>query len=199
MESASVLYFIAQSNVSCVFLRGGKVGNGMEIERKWMVAGWPENAAALAAQLGPAVEVYRMDQGYISVRPTVRIRREAQQGGHTALVLCFKGAGTLSREEIETEIDQALFGKLEHLIGKPLIKKERRSYALPGALKLEVNLVDAGAPTAFYYAEVEFESEAGALAWQPQGALAAYLAQECTGQPGASMGEYWLQTRGGAQ
>ena len=40
----------------------------------------------------------------------------------TALVLCFKGAGTLSREEIETEIDAELFAKLEHLIGKPLIR-----------------------------------------------------------------------------
>ena len=30
----------------------------------------------------------------------------------------------------------------------------------------------------------------------PTPVLAAYLADECTGRPGASMGEYWLQTRG---
>lgn len=65
------------------------------------------------------------------MRPTVRIRREALQGGRTALVLCFKGAGTLSREEIETEIDAELFAKLEHLIGKPLIHKERRAIVCP--------------------------------------------------------------------
>ena len=41
----------------------------MEIERKWMVAGWPQG-------LTP-VRVHRMDQGYLCVRPTVRIRREA--------------------------------------------------------------------------------------------------------------------------
>ena len=58
--------------------------NTMEIERKWMVQGWPQGL--------PLLETYRMDQGYISVRPTVRIRREALQGGRTALVLCFKGA-----------------------------------------------------------------------------------------------------------
>ena len=94
----------------------------MEIERKWMVQGWPQGL--------PLLETYRMDQGYISVRPTVRIRREALQGGRTALVLCFKGAPDktgLMREEIETEITPELFEKLERLIGKPLIAKERRS------------------------------------------------------------------------
>ena len=164
----------------------------MEIERKWFVKGWPESL--------PQPSLYQMDQGYISVRPTVRIRREALQGGKTALVLCFKGSGTLSREEIETEIDAELFAKLEHLIGKPLIRKERRGYALPGGLTLEVNCVDPDAATGFWYAEVEFETEAQALAWNPADAgLAAYLCDECTGRPGASMGEYWLQTRGDAQ
>lgn len=161
----------------------------MEIERKWMVGGWPQGV--------PLVETYRMDQGYISVRPTVRIRREALQGGRTALVLCFKGRGTLAREEIETEIDAALFEKLERLIGRPLIHKERRTYALPDGLRLEVNQVDEGLPTAFWYAEVEYATEAQALAWQPAAVgLAGYLADECTGQPGASMGDYWEQTRG---
>ena len=157
----------------------------MEIERKWMVTGWPEGLTQTSD--------YQMDQGYVSVRPTVRIRREALQGGRTALVLCFKGAGTLSREEIETEIDAELFAKLEHLIGKPLIHKERRGYRLPGGLTLEVNCVDPDLPTAFWYAEVEFETEAQALAWDPAAAgLADYLHDECTGKPGSSMGEYWL-------
>lgn len=160
----------------------------MEIERKWMVAGWPVGLEQTS--------VYSMDQGYISVRPTVRIRREALQGGPTALVLCFKGEGGLSREEIETEIDAALFARLEHLIGRPLIHKERRGYRLPGGLTLEVNCVDPDLPTAFWYAEVEFETEAQALAWDPAGCgLADYLHEECTGKPGSSMGEYWLQTR----
>ena len=89
-----------------------------------------------------------------------------------------------------------LFAKLEHLIGKPLIRKERRGYRLPGGLTLEVNCVDPDLPTAFWYAEVEFETEAQALAWDPAAAgLADYLHDECTGKPGSSMGEYWLQTR----
>ena len=114
----------------------------MEIERKWMVTGWPEGLTQISD--------YQMDQGYVSVRPTVRIRREALQGGRTALVLCFKGAPDktgLMREEIETEITPELFEKLERLIGKPLIAKERRTYALKNGLKLEVNDVDAGLPS----------------------------------------------------
>ena len=73
----------------------------MEIERKWWVQGWPCGLQEC--------ERYQMDQGYISVRPTVRIRREALAGGPTALVLCFKGAGTLSREEIEAELTPEAF------------------------------------------------------------------------------------------
>ena len=104
-------------------------------------------------------------------------------------------------ELIQTkESHDELFAKLEHLIGKPLIRKERRGYALPGGLTLEVNCVDPDTATGFWYAEVEFETEAQALAWNPADAgLAAYLCDECTGRPGASMGEYWLQTRGDAQ
>ena len=150
----------------------------MEIERKWMVTGWPEGLP-MAAQL-------EMEQGYVAVRPTVRIRRESVVGGETHLVLCFKGEGTLSREEIE---------KLKKLIGKPMILKTQRRYALPGGLTLEVNLVDEGQPSCFWYAEVEFETEAQALAWKPEGTLAAYLSDEVTGQPGQSMGAYWAVTR----
>ena len=54
----------------------------MEIERKWMVNGWPEGL--------PLKEEFAMRQGYISVRPTVRIREEALTGGKTRYVLCFK-------------------------------------------------------------------------------------------------------------
>lgn len=164
----------------------------MEIERKWMVTDWPRG-------LRP-VRTHIMDQGYLCVRPTVRIRREALEGGPTALVLCFKGAPDptgLSRPEVETEISPELFAQLEALIGKPLIRKERRSYLLPEGLVLEVNEVDPGQPGGFFYAEVEFPTEQAARAWDPGSCgLGRYLTDEVTGQPGASMGEYWEKTRG---
>lgn len=163
----------------------------MEIERKWMVQGWPQGL--------PLAEVFEMAQGYLCVRPTVRIRREALQGGETKQILCFKGAGGLAREEIELEVDEETFTRLAALIGKPLVPKQRRGYTLPDGHCLEVNCVDADAPTGFFYAEVEFDTEAEALAWQPADCgLAEYLCDEVTGKPGASMGEYWLATRGGA-
>lgn len=161
----------------------------MEIERKWLVKGWPEGLAEAVT--------YRMRQGYVSLRPTVRIREEAAPGG-TRWVLCFKGKagpGGLSRQEIETDIDPELFGRLEAFIGLPLIEKEQRRYPLPGGLMLEVNAVDPTRDTAFYYAEVEFEREEQAKAWQP-GALKSYLANEVTSQPGQSMAAYWAATRG---
>ncbi|MCI2047726.1 MAG: CYTH domain-containing protein [Faecalibacterium sp.] len=162
----------------------------MEIERKWMVTGWPVGFAE--------TEEFLMRQGYISVKPTVRLREEAKKGGKTAYILCFKSAGGLCREEIETEIAPALFGDLaKKIIGKPLIPKLRRNYALPGGLALEVNHVDEGAPTEFWYAEVEFPTEAAARAWRPESCgLGTYLCEEVTNQPGQSMGAYWEATRG---
>lgn len=161
----------------------------MEIERKWLVQGWPEGLTESRKIL--------MRQGYITVHPTVRIRSETSSG-KTEYVLCFKGkasADGLSREEIETNIEQELFERLEHFLRKPLIEKEQRRYELPGGLQLEVNLVDAGQPGEFFYAEVEFASQEQAKAWQPQ-ALGSYLNNEVTHTPGQSMAAYWVSTRG---
>ena len=162
----------------------------MEIERKWMVSGWPEGL--------PLTEEFTMRQGYISVRPTVRIREEAKTGGETAWILCFKSEGGLAREEIERPIDAGLFRDLEEkIIARPLIEKVRRSYRLPDGFTLEVNHVDAGQPGAFWYAEIEYPTVEAARSWVPDDpALAAYRAREVTGQPGQSMGAYWERTRG---
>ena len=53
----------------------------MEIERKWMVNGWPPEELGL-----PLLYEQSMRQGYITVRPTVRIREEAMAGGSTEYV-----------------------------------------------------------------------------------------------------------------
>ena len=73
----------------------------------------------------------------------------------------------------------------------------RRSYTLPDGSVLEVNHVDEGQPTEFWYAEVEYPTVEAALAWQPESCgLGDYLKDEVTNQPGQSMGEYWVETRG---
>lgn len=161
----------------------------MEIERKWLTDGWPQGLEEQRRIL--------MRQGYITTRPTVRIRSEAS-GDVTKYVLCFKGAAGpdgLAREEIETNIDPELFAKLEAFVGRPLIEKEQRRYALHGGLTLEVNQVDRGQSGEFFYAEVEFPTREAALAWQP-GELGEYLSDEVTGKPGQSMAAYWTETRG---
>lgn len=196
---------------------------GMEIERKWMVQGWPEGY--------PLRKEEEMRQGYVSVRPTVRIREEkllvsgdgtlAQnqampQDGEAQnadgvedsaaqcptkplkdeFILCFKSKGRLSRKEIEFPIEEARFRELEDLIGLPLIPKLRRTYQLPDGHQLEVNHVDEGAPTEFWYAEVEFGSEDEARAFDPASVgLGDYLTDDVTEQPGQSMGAYWVATR----
>lgn len=196
---------------------------GMEIERKWMVQGWPEGY--------PLRKEEEMRQGYVSVRPTVRIREEKllmssddvlaqSQAGpqdgeaqNTAgaedsaaqcptkplkdeFILCFKSKGRLSRKEIEFPIEEARFCELEDLIGLPLIPKLRRTYQLPDGHQLEVNHVDEGTPTEFWYAEVEFGSEDEARAFDPISVgLGDYLTDDVTEQPGQSMGAYWTATR----
>lgn len=119
-------------------------------------------------------------------------------GGKTRYVLCFKSGGGLAREEIERDIDPELFNDLEtKIIGRPLIPKLRRSYLLPDGAVLEVNHVDEGQSTEFWYAEVEYPTVEAARSWQPAAVgLADYLNDEVTDQPGQSMGAYWEQTRG---
>ena len=165
----------------------------MEIERKWMVNGWPPEELGL-----PLLYEQSMRQGYISVRPTVRIREEATAGGSTEYVLCFKSGAGLVRKEIEMNIPGDKFLELEDLIGLPLIPKLRRTYALPDGLRLEVNHVDEGLPTEFWYAEIEYTSEEQAKDWDAafiSPVLADYLNDDVTQQPGQTMGAYWIVTR----
>ena len=163
----------------------------MEIERKWMVNGWPDPAYGLRM-----TEEYQMRQGYLNVRPTVRIREEAKTGGNTAYVSCLKSQGTIARQEIEIEIPEKTFAEIEEMIGISLIKKTRRTYRLPDGLYLEVNHVDAGLPTEFWYAEVEYGSLEQAQTWDPGSVgLSGYLKEDVSEEPGQSMGAFWEMTR----
>ena len=165
----------------------------MEIERKWMVKNWPEKDFPLLAE-------HLMRQGYVTVTPTVRIREEALSGGVTNYILCFKSAGGLARKEIELEIPKEQFLELEDLIGLPLIPKLRRTYLLPDGLHLEVNHVDEGLPTEFWYAEIEYPTVEAAKTWAAGSVgLSEYLNDEVTGLPGQSMGAYWMMTRASRQ
>lgn len=152
----------------------------MEIERRWKIAGFPENL--------PLLRQVHMRQGYIATAPVVRIRTDGAR-----CVLCFKGKGTLAREEIETDIDAETFRRLEAFIGKPLVSKDYRVYALPDGRRLEVSLVDEDLPTRFFYAEVEFDTVEQAQAYVPPADIG--LQEEMTEDRGFSMSAYWKRTR----
>ena len=161
----------------------------MEIERTWLVSDWP-------VCYFPVVEEYSMRQGYLVVRPTVRIREEALKGSGTSYVLCLKSGQGLSRQEIEVSISREHFEEIAQMIAAPLIPKTRKSYQLPGGLKLEVNLVDEGQPTQFMYAEIEFPTVEEAEHFDPAAfGLAKYLDRDVTEDPGQTMGAYWQATR----
>lgn len=161
----------------------------LEIERKWMVSGWPEVEF-------PLLKNEFMQQGYVSTLPTVRIREETSLDGSTRYMLCFKSHGRLTRKEVEFPIDQEKFEQLSELIGLPLIPKIRRTYELPDGHHLEVNHVDQALPTEFWYAEIEFPTEEEARSFDPASVgLADYLRDDVTDEPGQSMAAYWRKTR----
>ncbi len=153
----------------------------MEIERKFLMDGFPPL---------PVVSEALMLQGYLCCAPVVRIRSK-ETAGQTDYKLCFKGQGTLMREEIELPIDAQTFQRLSALLPAPFIRKEWKTYALKDGLLLECSLVDSGTPNAFYYAEVEFESIEQAYAFVPP----SYFGKEVTEDSSYSMNHYWQRTR----
>lgn len=149
-----------------------------EIERKWLMDGFP-NLPYTCEEM--------MEQGYLSFDPvTVRIRCITQGGASTHL-LTIKGRGTLQRTEVETPLSAGQCEALAALLPAPPVKKRLRRYPLPNGLELECSLVDEGAPSAFYYAEVEFDTEAAAHAFVPP----AFMGREVTGEPGYTMAAYY--------
>jgi len=153
----------------------------MEIERKFLINSFPD--------LEP-IEECVMYQGYVSVMPTVRIRSK-KVGKKTNYKITFKSSGELCREEIEIQIKKSEFEQLAKLIGKPLIRKDKKCYALENGLVLECSLVDKGQKTEFMYAEVEFPSVEAANAFIPP----EYLGKEVTHDNSWKMNNYWKRTR----
>ena len=158
----------------------------MEIERKFLVNRFPEGLPLLKEAV-----VY---QGYLCTHPTVRIRGTETADG-VSYVLCFKGKGTIARQEIEMDLTKEQFFQLKDLLPAPMIRKDYKVYALPDGHKLECSLVDQGSPSEFMFAEVEFTSLEEAEAFVPD----EYLSHEVTSDPSWSMGSYWEKYRMGGK
>lgn len=158
----------------------------MEIERKFLIDAFPKEY--------PLLEESVVHQGYLAVDPVVRIRSK-QSSKKSDYILCFKGEGTLMRQETEIPISYGTFKELEALLKAPMIRKDYKVYELPDGMKLECNLVDEGTTTEFFYAEVEFESLKQAKEFVPP----AILKKEVTEDPSYSMGNYWSRKLMGCQ
>ena len=128
----------------------------IEIERKFLVAqrpsdleGWPSTA---------------IEQGYLTVDqegPEVRVRRRGDQA-----YLTVKAGGGRVRVEEEIEIDGDRFERLWPLTEGRRIEKTRYEIDAGGGLVIELD-VYTGALDGLVTAEVEFDSEEAADAFEP--------------------------------
>lgn len=150
----------------------------METERKFLLSSFPTGL--------PVKEECVVYQYFLSVEPYVRIR-EKQKNGRSSYKLTIKGDGTLSREEVEFDLDKDKFERLKKLCDKPPVEKIFKAYSLPDGKTLECSLVDKD----FYYAEVEFESETDAEKFVPT----FDFLKETTYDKNFKMNEYWKVTR----
>ena len=146
----------------------------MEIERKFLVDRLPEEAAVC-----PGTPI---QQAYLCREPVIRVRRM----GERRMLTC-KGTGLLAREEFEQELTETAYDRLLAKAEGGRLSKIRRRVPY-GAHTIEVDVFDP--PLApLVLADVEFPTEAEALAFQPP----AWFGREVTYDPAytnASLSEH---------
>lgn len=136
----------------------------MEIERKFLVNGLPEGLDRWPRR--------QIEQGYLCVRPAIRVRRKDE-----ACFLTCKGDGFLAREEYEMPLTEQAYRHLLPKADGTVIRKER--YEIPcGERVIEL---DVFAPpfAPLVVAEVEFPTEEAAEAFVPP----AWFGREVTYDP----------------
>lgn len=166
--------------------------NSTEIERKFLISGFPK---VDFDEVGIVKTIY-INIKYNSdgkILQEIRIRRWFESGkGYRPDALTFKSGGTLTRTEIETNLtDNSLFDCFNELGYNPIVKDYRGLYN--NGYLIEFNLVDGGTDTAFYYAEVEFDSEeeANSYVWP----FPEVFIEDVTNKPEYKMANYWKRTR----
>lgn len=173
----------------------------MEIERKWLIK--PEWNTIMMIN-HPSIEPIRISHAeiiYLSVDPYIRARRSytiwnkgKENLKEPNCKLTYKGTGTMCREEVETPIELQFFLMMKQLLGVAPIIKEHNVYSIDGQDEpLVIMDVDRGTPTAFSYAELEFETEELARTFEfpwPE-----IVERDVTEDPYYKMNHYWKRTR----
>lgn len=129
----------------------------MEIERKWLLKRVPAT---------PADAKYFVEQFYLSLDPEVRLRRAVPNGDYPSKApyrIAIKGNGTLSREEIQCEVSEDFYNRARDFVNLQTIEKHYLEYNVNGS---EVGVAVVLTNPGFIYAEVEFETEEEAMAYQ---------------------------------
>jgi hypothetical protein len=173
-----------------------------EIERKWLLKRLPE-----IVKLKP---VKLIKQGYLTVKPEVRIREKWSSYSGYSYKLEVKSDGDLTRKEIPVDLNKDQYEHLKSIIMEPMITKDYYSFVdsrkddksdidldnMENNKVIEISFVDKGIPSQFIYMEVEFKSEEEAKAY----VLPDYIINECepvevTYDPEYKMKNYWSRTR----
>ena len=119
----------------------------MEIERKFLIS--KEN---LPADLD-AYPHHKLEQGYLSTAPVVRIRKEDDN-----YYLTYKSKGLMTREEYNLPLNAEAFAHLKEKIDGILIQKRRYLIPLTDKLTIELDVFE-GELAPLQLAEVEFETK----------------------------------------
>lgn len=154
----------------------------METERKFILNGYPNDL-----EMKDECVIF---QYYLSVDPYIRVRKK-QKNDKISYKLTIKGKGTLSRVEVEFDLDEKKFSELISICEYSPIKKIRKSYLLPDGNIFECNNVDPDTENSFFYGEVEFENEKKAKDFVPKFSFI----KEVTENSGYQMNFYWQKTR----
>ena len=127
----------------------------MEIERKFLIS--KEN---LPADLN-SYPHHRLEQGYLSTAPVVRIRKEDEN-----YYLTYKSKGLMTREEYNLPLTKESYEHMRPKADGILISKTRYLIPEKDGLTIELDVFDAPYK-GLYLTEVEFSSEEQALSYTP--------------------------------
>ena len=125
----------------------------MEIERKYLISSVPFDFSSYPCR--------RIEQGYLSTSPVVRIRRD-----NNDYILTYKSKGMMVREEYNLPLTKESYEHLKEKIDGRLITKKRYVIPLEDSLFIELDIF-SGDLAPLMLAEVEFPDEETASHFTP--------------------------------
>ena len=125
----------------------------MEIERKFLIPKLPEDLTSYA--------FHEIEQGYLCVSPTVRVRKEDD-----SYYMTYKGSGLMAREEYNLPLSKEGYEHLKAKADGLVITKTRYLIPIEEGLTIELDVFH-NEYEGLWLAEVEFASVAQAESFTP--------------------------------